>query len=267
MRTKENHKLCQQYNDKTGAWGPPNLLSRSSLHQLPSGAPRTPHPTEEQYQQMRTKESDTLYQQYNDKTGAWGPPNLLSRSSPHQLPSGAPRTPHPTELRCRGSGACVAGTFSAHTANNPSWCLAPHVTGVMGHLETPRVLQPNPDARECDYCGKTPIKGACHMCNRPLCDTCSMNQMPPACWVCPSKGALQKTHLGVPEAPRHVGSSYHRLVTQDPWQVAQEADRLTQEAGRGRLMNGSWVLGRRKFAHRACPHCRRVVAAVQTLCW
>ena len=113
------------------------------------------------------------------------------------------------------------------------------------YLETPRVLQPNPYAQECDYCGQAPVKGACHMCNRPLCDNCSMNQMPPACWVCPSKGAPQRTHLGVPEAPRHLGSSFHRLVTQDPQQVAQEADRLTHEAGRGRLTNGAWVFGQR----------------------
>ena len=102
MRTKENHKLCQQYNDKAGAWGPPNLLSRSSPHQLPSGAPRIPHPTEEQYQQMRTKENDKLCQQYNDKTGAWGPPNLLSRSSPTSSKAER-RGPH-TQQSCDAAG-------------------------------------------------------------------------------------------------------------------------------------------------------------------
>ena len=52
-------------------------------------------------------------------------------------------------------------------------------------------------------------------------------------------------HLGIPEPARRSGSSFHRLISQDAGQVAETADLLTRQAGRGRLTGGAWV-----FEHR-----------------
>jgi hypothetical protein len=227
MRTAENKSERQAYDNKTGPWA---LADSQRTRPAPKQSARDPAPNMSA-REAAAKRRDARYLQLRARKLA----HLTQTPGTCEQCHWWVQEPRVKCMRC-GDIVCA------------SYCQQPELVSCKQcywrhgeFLATPRILPQDPNAQECHYCRTTALKGACYMCNRPLCENCSMDQMPPACWQCPSIGAEQRVHLGVPPAPRRHGSTFHQLISQDPAQLSREADQLTKQAGRGRLMTGGYV--------------------------